>query len=108
MSKLLIFFSFFPLLLTGCDFKEDPELVKQLEETKIRVAAVEAELDAVGTEMKAIRTTDPSDELPELRVEIEKATAQKAALEEEIQKLGESQKKAAEDLAVYQEKYRLR
>jgi len=108
MFKKFHFLSFLPFLLTGCEVKEDPELVKELEEIKAEVKATEAELDAVEAEMKEIRITDPSEELTTVKLEIEEAAAQKAALEEEIQKLGEARKKANEDLAAYKQKYRLR
>ena len=108
MFKSPIFLSFLPLFLISCDVKDDPELVKQLDDTKSKVQATEAELAKVEAEIKAIRTTDPSEELTKLKVEIEKAGSQKTELEREIQELSESQKSAAEDLATYKEKYLLR
>ena len=108
MFKTLIVVGLLPFLFSGCDVEDDPELVRQLDETKAKIVGVETELEAVEAEIKEIRMTDPSEELPKIKVEVEKAVAQKAELEKQIIEIGEARKKAAEDLTSYQKKYRLR
>jgi seryl-tRNA synthetase len=108
MDRFLLLVSISSLLFTACEVKEDPELIKQLEETNSQIEAAEIELENVEAEIKEIRITDPSEELTKVKVGLEGAAARKAALEQEILELGEAQKKAAAELSAYKEKYRLR
>lgn len=108
MLKTLIFPSFLLFLLAGCDVKDDPELARQLAETKVDIESVEAELDAVEAEIKTSRMTDRSEELAPLTLEIEEAAARKLELEKEVRELGEAREKAVGELEAYKEKYRLR
>jgi chromosome segregation ATPase len=108
MLKTLIFPCLLPFLLAGCDVKDDPELPRQLAETKVNIEELEAEMEAVEAEIKASRIPDPSEQLDPLTLEAEAAAARKVALEKEVRELGEAREKAVEELEAYKEKYRLR
>ena len=108
MLKTLIFPCLLPFLLAGCDVKDDPELTRQLAETKVNIEELEAEMEAVEAEIKASRIPDPSEQLDPLTLEAEAAAARKVALEKEVRELGEAREKAVEELEAYKEKYRLR
>lgn len=108
MSYQFPVFVFLSLALVSCNPKEDPEVLKKLEETNAQVLKAEEELDVVETEIKRIKIADPSEDLTKLKLQSEELEAQKVALEAELAEIEKAQEKAEQEFAAYKKKYLLR
>jgi myosin heavy subunit len=99
---------FLSLFLLSCGPKDDPELVKKLQEVEEEIALKESEMEAMTKEIKMIKGDDHSEDLANLKAELQSIEEQQEALQKEVALMEETGKKDQVAFDEYQKKYRVR